>query len=54
MGRHSAPRRHGIVLVLGLAALVGSAGIAWAVSGSPPADPRPSGAGTSGSAGGES
>ena len=47
MGRHSAPRRHGIVLVLGAAALVGSAGIAWAVGGSPHGDPRPSDATTS-------
>ena len=47
MGRHSAPRRHGIVMVLGAAALVGSAGIAWAVGGSPDGDPRPSGATTS-------
>ena len=47
MGRHSAPRRHGIVMVLGAAALVGSAGIAWAVGGSPHGDPRPSGATTS-------
>ncbi len=47
MGRHSAPRRHGIVMVLGAAALVGSAGIAWAVGGSPDGDPRPGGATTS-------
>ena len=44
MGRHSAPRRHGIVMVLGAAALVGSAGLAWAVGGSPHGDPRPTGA----------
>ena len=31
MGRHSAPRRHGHVVVVGAVALVGSAGIAWAV-----------------------
>jgi hypothetical protein len=31
MGRHSAPRRHGHVVIVGAVALVGSAGIAWAV-----------------------
>lgn len=41
MGRHSAQRRHGPVLVLGAVALVGSAGIAWAVGNSPADSPRP-------------
>ena len=41
MGRHSAPRRHGPVVVLGVAAVLGSAGVAWAVGGGSAGGPEP-------------
>ena len=44
MGRHSATRSHGPVVVLATAAVIGSAGIAWAVGGGPSGPAAPVGA----------